>query len=68
MSMAFARLLFAPALLAAAVLVAGGERHRAPRPAPAGAQVLPGPASIEPAAPHRAGREGASPRRARSPR
>jgi hypothetical protein len=67
--MALLRFLIAPALLAAAIVVGGGARHRAPRPpAPADAQAGPGTAAMVPSPPLREGREGTSPRRARTPR
>ncbi|HEY6003550.1 MAG TPA: hypothetical protein VIV57_11800 [Anaeromyxobacter sp.] len=67
--MAVFRFLFAPALLAVAVVAGHGERHRPPRPpAPAAARLVPAPAAIEPAGPNSAAAQGAVLRRARTPR
>jgi hypothetical protein len=67
--MAVFRFLFAPALLAVAVVAGHLERHRPPRPpAPAAARVTPAPAAIEPAAPAAGAREATALRRARTPR
>jgi hypothetical protein len=66
--MAIFRFLFAPALLAAAVIAGRGERHRPPRPpAPVAARLAPAPATIEPAGPA-ASSSGGVLRRARTPR